>query len=66
MGETNLPDDIEQLLLDGRRHDAVYALMHRRHMTRNEARAEIGRWLFERNLGGFEGLLGRDDRDGGG
>jgi hypothetical protein len=55
-----LPDDIEQLLLDGQRTRAVWTLMQRRWLTRNEARAEIGHWLFERNLGGFEGLLGRD------
>ena len=59
-----LPDDIEQLLLDGQRLRATWALMQRRWLTPNEARAEVGRWLFERNLGGFEGLLGREDGGG--
>jgi hypothetical protein len=60
MADTAFPDDIEQFLLDGQRLRAVYALMQRRDMTLNESRSEVGRWLFERNLTGFEGLLGRE------
>jgi hypothetical protein len=43
-----LPDDIEQKLLDGQRLRATSDLMERRGITLNEARALVGRWLFER------------------
>jgi hypothetical protein len=43
-----LPDDIEQKLLDGQRLRATWDLMERRGVTLNEARELIGRWLFER------------------
>lgn len=43
-----LPDDIEQKLLDGQRLRATHDLMERRGVTLNEARALVGRWLFQR------------------
>ena len=46
MKPTQLPDDIEQNLLDGQRLRATYALMERRGLTLNDARVLVGRWLF--------------------
>lgn len=45
---TQLPDDIEQRLLDGQRLRATHDLMERRGINLDDARALIGRWLFER------------------
>jgi hypothetical protein len=43
-----LPDDIEQKLLDGQRLRATHDLMERRGIPLNKARELVGRWLFER------------------
>ena len=43
-----LPDDIEQKVLDGQRLRATYDLMERRGVTLDEARELVGRWLYER------------------
>jgi hypothetical protein len=43
-----LPDDIEQKLLDGQRRWATSDLAERRAITLDEARLQIGRWLFDR------------------
>ena len=51
---TQLPDDIEQKLIDGQRLRATYDLMARRGIGLNAARMIIGRWLAER--------AGRNDR----
>ena len=48
MTPTQLPDDIEQNLLDGQRLRATHALMERRGVTLDDARELVGRWLFER------------------
>ncbi len=48
MKPTQLPDDIEQNLLDGQRLRATHALMERRGVTLDDARVLVGRWLFER------------------
>jgi hypothetical protein len=49
-----LPDDIEQKLLDGQRLRATCDLMERSRVILDEARELVGRWLLERqqaNLG---------------
>ena len=43
-----LPDDIEQKLIDGQRFRATADLMERRGISLDEARTVIGRWLFQR------------------
>jgi hypothetical protein len=43
-----LPDDIEQRLLDGQRLCAINDLAERRGITLDEAGMLIGRWLFDR------------------
>jgi hypothetical protein len=43
-----LPDDIEQKLIDGQRLRATRDLMERRGLNLNQAREPVGRWLFER------------------
>lgn len=43
-----LPDDIEQKLIDGQRFRATADLMERRGISLNAARTVVGRWLFER------------------
>jgi hypothetical protein len=43
-----IPDDIEQKLLDGERLRATGDLMERRGITLDEARELVGRWLLER------------------
>ena len=45
---SQLPDDIEQKLLDGQRLRATHDLMERRGITLNEARELVGRWMFDR------------------
>jgi hypothetical protein len=54
-----LPDDIEQKLLDGQRLRATRDLMERRGLALNEARAEVGRWLFERRQADAERSEGK-------
>jgi hypothetical protein len=50
---TRLPDDIEQYLIDGQRTRATWALMERRPgLTLDEARTEVGRYLFEKRQAG--------------
>ena len=43
-----LPDDIEQKLMDGQRLRATYDLIERRRVTLNAARELVGRWQHER------------------
>ena len=50
---STLPDDIKQLVLDGRRLEATGELAKRRGITFADARLRIWRWLDERK---------RDDR----
>jgi hypothetical protein len=45
---TQLPDDIEQKLLDGQRVRATHDLKEWRGITLNGAHTLVGRWLFER------------------
>jgi hypothetical protein len=47
-----LPDDIEQKLLDGQRLRATHDLMMRRGISLGGAQVLIGRWLFDRLAGG--------------
>jgi hypothetical protein len=47
-----LPDDIEQKLLDGHRLRATHDLMTRRGISLGGAQVLIGRWLFDRLTGG--------------
>ncbi len=47
-----LPDDIEQKLLDGQRLRATHDLMTRRGISLDNAQVLIGRWLFDRLTGG--------------
>jgi hypothetical protein len=62
MSDMQLPDDIEQKLIDGQRLRATYDLMARRGINLHEARTQVGRWLFQRQQ-----AIGRDaDPDGGG
>jgi hypothetical protein len=46
-----LPDDIEQKVLNGQCLRATYDLMERRGVTLDEARELVGRWLYERQQG---------------
>lgn len=48
MPAAHLPDDIEQMLLDGERLRATHALVERRGMALDDARALVGQWLSER------------------
>jgi hypothetical protein len=45
---TQLPDDIEQKLMDGQRLRATHDLMARRGISLDAARTIVGRWLAER------------------
>jgi hypothetical protein len=45
-----LPDDVEQLLIDGQRTRAILVLKERRGITLRGAQTLIGRWVFERQL----------------
>lgn len=45
---SELPDDIEQYLIDGQRIRATWALMERRQIPIDQARVLVGRWLFDR------------------
>ena len=43
-----LPDDIEQYLIDGQRNRAIWALMERRRIPVGQAHELVGLWLSER------------------
>jgi hypothetical protein len=46
--EGGLPDDIEQYLINDQRTRATVELMKRRGLTIDQARVQVGRWLFNR------------------
>jgi hypothetical protein len=54
-----LPDDIEQKLMDGRRLRATHDLMERRGIPLNKTRELVGRWLFARQQTWCETGAGR-------